>query len=56
MREELDAYNAAAAAGQDGFGKTVFPTTIDPAQALYVARITPVIHYTMVRGAAKWSG
>lgn len=48
LREELEAYNAAAAAGQDSFGKTAFPTTIDLAQPLYVARITPVIHYTMV--------
>ncbi len=48
MKKELEAYNAAAAAGSDAFGKSVFPTTIDLAQPVYVARITPVIHYTMV--------
>lgn len=48
VSQELAAYNAAAAAGSDAFGKTVFPSTLDPSQPLYVARITPVIHYTMV--------
>ncbi len=50
VREELEAYNAAAAATTDSFGKTVFPTTVDLSQPVYVARITPVIHYTMVGG------
>ncbi|PRW56901.1 fumarate reductase flavo [Chlorella sorokiniana] len=47
LAAEVEAYNAAAAAGKDAFGKTVFPTTIDPAAPLHVARITPVVHYTM---------
>ncbi|EFN54784.1 hypothetical protein CHLNCDRAFT_134736 [Chlorella variabilis] len=44
---EVEAYNAAAAEGRDAHGKTVFPTTIDPQAAVHVARITPVVHYTM---------
>lgn len=55
---EIDAYNTAAAAGKDDFGKTVFPTTIDRAGPLHVARITPVVHYTMVGSseAGRWAG
>jgi hypothetical protein len=30
LEEELRAYNAAAAAGRDEFGKTVFPALVDP--------------------------
>lgn len=47
LRAELAAYNEAAAAGRDGFGKTVFPSTLDLEGPFYVARVTPVIHYTM---------
>lgn len=48
---ELQAYNAAAeAGGGDAFGKAVFPAKVDPEGEVYVARITPVVHYTMVRG------
>ncbi|KJH53120.1 flavocytochrome c [Dictyocaulus viviparus] len=32
---------------KDSFGKTVFPVAIDPNAPLYVAVITPAIHYTM---------
>lgn len=51
---EVEAYNAAAAEGRDAHGKTVFPTTIDPQAAVHVARITPVVHYTMVRSKRQW--
>ena len=57
LAAEVEAYNAAAAGGGahlDAFGKTVFPGAVDPRQPVYVARITPVVHYTMVR--AEWSG
>jgi hypothetical protein len=48
LAAEVEAYNAAAAAGRDAFGKSVFPSTVDPAAEVYVAKITPVVHYTMV--------
>ena len=48
LAAEVQAYNAAAAASKDAYGKSVFPTTIDAAAPLHVARITPVVHYTMV--------
>ncbi len=54
LASELEAYNAAAAAGKDVFGKSVFPATVDPAAPLHVARITPVVHYTMV--GCAWGG
>ncbi|OUC48575.1 flavocytochrome c [Trichinella nativa] len=38
---------AADGARDDPFGKTVFPVIFDPGRPIYVARITPVIHYTM---------
>lgn len=47
VRAELAAYAQAAEAGQDGFGKRVFPAAIDPGQPLYWARVTPVAHYCM---------
>ncbi|KAL4452364.1 hypothetical protein ABPG75_008026 [Micractinium tetrahymenae] len=47
LAAEVEAYNAAAAAGSDQFGKTVFPATIEPAEPVHVALITPVVHYTM---------
>lgn len=53
LAAEVQAYNAAAAASKDAFGKSVFPTTIDAAAPLHVARITPVVHYTMV-GCGRW--
>uniref|UniRef100_A0A0K0D2N6 fumarate reductase (NADH) n=1 Tax=Angiostrongylus cantonensis TaxID=6313 RepID=A0A0K0D2N6_ANGCA len=31
----------------DSFGKTVFPVAIDPNEPVYIAIITPAIHYTM---------
>lgn len=48
LAAEVEAYNAAAAAGRDAFGKSVFPSIVDPAAEVYVAKITPVVHYTMV--------
>ena len=62
LAAEVAAYNAAAAAGSDAYGKSVFPATIDAAAPVHVARITPVVHYTMVRlgrvvGALlEWAG
>lgn len=62
LRRELEAYNAAAAAAaaagrpedgvdaaatRDAYGKTVFPSSFDLQQPFFVARVTPVIHYTM---------
>ncbi|KAI3438218.1 hypothetical protein D9Q98_000655 [Chlorella vulgaris] len=47
LAAEVEAYNAAAAAGRDAFGKTVFPSRVDPQAAVHVALITPVVHYTM---------
>ncbi|KAL4452126.1 hypothetical protein ABPG75_007788 [Micractinium tetrahymenae] len=47
VREELEAYSQAAAAGRDGFGKTAFPARIDAGQPLYWTRVTPVAHYCM---------
>ncbi len=38
---------AAAASNTDGLGRCVFPDTMDLASGWYVARITPVVHYTM---------
>lgn len=49
LAAEVAAYNEAAATGRDQFDKTVFPARVDPAQPVYVATITPVVHYTMVR-------
>lgn len=48
LRHEIDSYNDAAQ-GQhlDQFGKTIFPSIIDPEGPLYIASIVPVIHYTM---------
>ncbi|PSC72118.1 tobamovirus multiplication 1-like [Micractinium conductrix] len=47
LAAEVAAYNEAAATGRDQFDKTVFPARVDPAQPVYVATITPVVHYTM---------
>ena len=43
LAAEVEAYNAAAAAGRDAFGKSVFPSIVDPAAEVYVAKITPVV-------------
>ncbi|CDW51749.1 Hypothetical FAD-dependent oxidoreductase YEL047C [Trichuris trichiura] len=40
-------YNASAAVNHDTYGKTVFPVTFLWNETLYVARVTPVIHYSM---------
>jgi len=45
--ETLSQYNSFAEKGSDPFGKTIFPSTFNPSQPLYVAQVTPAIHYTM---------
>ncbi len=50
LAAEVESYNAAAAAGGDQFGKSVFPAAIEPGEPVHVALITPVVHYTMVGG------
>lgn len=47
LRATLEQYNAATAGGSDAFGKTVFPSSFDLGGPFYLARITPVVHYTM---------
>lgn len=47
LREEFEKYNSAAKDGKDAFGKTTFPSTFDLSAPFYVAKITPVVHYTM---------
>jgi len=50
LRETFAEYNAAAEAGRDRFGRTVFPEghwPVEPDEDFYVGQITPVIHYTM---------
>jgi hypothetical protein len=44
----LSEYSAAAGVGIDSFQKSAFPvSSFDPNEALFVAQITPVIHYTL---------
>ncbi|KFD53344.1 hypothetical protein M514_05825 [Trichuris suis] len=43
----LSEYNEASKRQLDSFGKTLFPTTFAWDKPFYVAKITPVIHYTM---------
>lgn len=46
--DEVEAYNRAAAGeAQDAFGKTVFPVTLGRDEAVWAARVTPVVHYCM---------
>ncbi|KXS09710.1 Flavocytochrome c [Gonapodya prolifera JEL478] len=48
LRQEFEEYIAVAEGRkQDPFGKTHFATTFRPDEPLYVAQITPAIHYTM---------
>jgi flavocytochrome c len=48
LRGTMENYCAGAAKGVDEFGKTVFPVpAFDPEERLYVATVTPAIHYTM---------
>jgi len=50
LRQTFEAYNAAAKAGQDEFGRKVFPDghwPIEWNEDFYVGTVTPVIHYTM---------
>jgi hypothetical protein len=44
----LSDYSAAAEVGIDSFQKSTFPVSFfDPNEVLFVAQITPVIHYTL---------
>jgi hypothetical protein len=62
LEQQVQQYNSAAAHGAagssgssgssgassaDAFGKRFFPTAVDPAAAVWVGRVTPVVHYTM---------
>lgn len=47
LQQQVEQYNAAAAAGKDAWGKQYFPTTIDAAGPVWVGRVTPVVHYCM---------
>ncbi|GIL68819.1 hypothetical protein Vafri_22014 [Volvox africanus] len=50
LKGQLDEYTRVAAGGNvDSYGKRVFPNPPDPDQQLplYLARVTPVVHYTM---------
>jgi len=49
LQKTFAAYNTAAKAGQDEFGRTVFPDhwPIEWDEDFYVGKIVPVIHYTM---------
>lgn len=47
LQQQVEQYNAAAAANKDNLGKQYFPTTIDPADVVWVGQITPVVHYCM---------
>jgi succinate dehydrogenase/fumarate reductase flavoprotein subunit len=47
LQQQLEQYNAAAAAGTDLFGKQYFPTTLDPVGHFWIGQITPVVHYCM---------
>eukprot|EP00930_Biecheleria_cincta_P084104 TRINITY_DN73595_c0_g1_i1.p1 TRINITY_DN73595_c0_g1~~TRINITY_DN73595_c0_g1_i1.p1 ORF type:complete len:1181 (+),score=280.85 TRINITY_DN73595_c0_g1_i1:35-3544(+) len=49
LNKTFAAYNDAAKAGKDEFGRTVFPAhlPIESDETFYVGRIVPVIHYTM---------
>lgn len=44
----LSLYEASSQRGIDSFGKTTFPVrSVHPNESLFVAQITPVIHYTL---------
>lgn len=47
LQQQVEQYNAAAAAGTDAFGKKYYPTTIDASGSVWVGQITPVVHYCM---------
>jgi len=47
LRQTLYDYVDATNAGEDEFGKTVFPSTFSIKDTFVLAEITPVIHYTM---------
>lgn len=39
--------NVCSSAMTDPFGKTLFPTPVDARNTLYIAKVVPVVHYTM---------
>ncbi|VDO19227.1 unnamed protein product, partial [Heligmosomoides polygyrus] len=47
LRETLFQYNKHAETSSDSFGKAVFPVAIEFDEPIYVAIVTPAIHYTM---------
>jgi flavocytochrome c len=48
LAAEITAYNIRAVSTvNDEFGKSVFPCQIDLHDTIYIARVVPVIHYTM---------
>jgi flavocytochrome c len=48
LTTELTSYNRKVASNEeDEFGKSVFPCQIELHETLYIARVVPVIHYTM---------
>lgn len=48
LTAELTAYNRKVASNEeDEFGKSVFPCQIELDENMYIARVVPVIHYTM---------
>jgi len=47
LRETIESYQTAAAAGEDQLGKVSFPTAFSENDHFYVAYITPSLHYCM---------
>eukprot|EP00913_Durusdinium_trenchii_P026111 g24494.t1 len=47
LKKTLEDYNEAAERGQDKFGKKVFPVRFPSTAHLYVAFVTPTLHYCM---------
>uniref|UniRef100_A0A0K0DY49 fumarate reductase (NADH) n=1 Tax=Strongyloides stercoralis TaxID=6248 RepID=A0A0K0DY49_STRER len=47
LEKTFNSYNKNADEKKDEFGKTVFPTRFNLSESLYVAMVTPAIHYTM---------
>lgn len=47
LRQVIHSYQEAADAGEDQFGKVVFPTAFSEQDHYYVAFITPSLHYCM---------
>jgi flavocytochrome c len=47
LQKTIQEHNEASKIGFDAFGKKVFPTTFNLNEKLFVAKITPSVHYTM---------